>query len=76
MKTLAGILRKSNPPAVPLRVPVREVGQNKLQEMKQEVTQMKRTLPSNPVTNAEPLGILIIGAYLDELQPVNQVKNR
>ena len=74
MKTLAGIFRKTNPPAVPLRLPVREVGQNKLQEMNQEVTQMKRTLQSNPVTNAEPLVLPMIGAYLDELQPVNQVK--
>ena len=31
LKTLADIFRKSNPPAVPLRVPVREVGQKKLQ---------------------------------------------
>ena len=31
LKTLADIFRKSNPPAVPPRVPVMEVGQNKLQ---------------------------------------------
>ena len=41
--TLADIFRKANPPAVPPRVPVREAGQNKLQEMNQEGTQMKRT---------------------------------
>ena len=31
LKTLADIFRKVNPPAVPPRVPVREVGQTKLQ---------------------------------------------
>ena len=31
LKTLAEIFRKANPPAVPLRVPVREVVQKKLQ---------------------------------------------
>ena len=31
LNTLADILRKSNPPAVPPRVPVREIGQKKLQ---------------------------------------------
>ena len=44
LKTLADIFRKSNLPAVPLRVPVREVGQSKLQEMNQEGTQMKNKL--------------------------------
>ena len=43
LKNLADTFRKANPPTVPLRVPVREVVQNKLQEMNQEVTQMKRT---------------------------------
>ena len=41
LKTLVEIFRKANPPAVPLRVPVREVGQKKLQEVNQEGTQMK-----------------------------------
>ena len=41
LKTLADIFRKSNPPAVHPRVPVREVGQKKLQEMNQEGTLMK-----------------------------------
>ena len=31
LNTLAEIFRKSNSPAVPLRVPVSELGQNKLQ---------------------------------------------
>ena len=43
LKTLADIFRKANPPAVPPRVPVREVGQRKLQEMKQEGTKIKST---------------------------------
>ena len=42
LKTLEEIFRKANPPAVPPRVPVRELGQNKLQEVNQEGTQMKR----------------------------------
>ena len=33
LKTLAEIFIKANPPAVPPRVPVREVGQKKLQEV-------------------------------------------
>ena len=44
LKTLANIFIKANLPAVPPRVPVREVGQKKLQEVNQEVTQMKRAL--------------------------------
>ena len=44
LKTLANIFKKANTPTVPPRVPVREVGKNKLQEMNQEGTQMKRTL--------------------------------
>ena len=41
LKTISDIFRKSNPPAVPPRVSVTEVGQKKLQEMIQEGTQMK-----------------------------------
>ena len=43
----------------------------KPQEINQEGTQMKRTPQSNPVTNAETLSVPIVGAYPDELQPVN-----
>ena len=43
LKTLSHIFRKANPPAVPPRVPFREVGQRKLQELNQEGTQMKIT---------------------------------
>ena len=74
MKTLADIFKKANHPAVPPRMPVRKVGQKKLQEMNQEGTQTKRTPQSNPVTNAEPLRVTIVEAYLYELQPVNQAK--
>ena len=72
--TLADIIRKATPPAVLQRVPVREVGRKKLQEMNQEGTQMKRTPQSNSFTNVEPLRVTILEAYLDELQPVNQAK--
>ena len=41
LMNLAEIYRKENPPSVPPRVPVREVGQKKLQEVNQEGTQMK-----------------------------------
>ena len=74
MKTLAEIFRKATPPAVPLRVTVREVGQKKLQEVNQEGTQMKRAPQSNPFTNVEPLRVPIVEAYPDELQPLNQAK--
>ena len=52
-KTLTDIFRKAPPPpAVPLRVPVRELGQKKLQEMNQEGTQMKGSPQSNPIPNS------------------------
>ena len=70
LKNLADIFRKANPPVVPTRVPVREVGQRKLQEMNQEGTQMKRTPQSDPFINAEHLRVTILGVYPDELQPV------
>ena len=60
LRTLAEIFRKANPPAVPLRVPVRELGQNKLQEVNQEGTQMKSALQSKPFTNSEPLRVTIL----------------
>ena len=43
LNTLADVFRKANPPAVPPRVPVGEVGQKKLQEMNQGGNQMKIT---------------------------------
>ena len=74
LKTLADIFRKSNPPAVPPRVPVREVDQRKLQEMNQKGTKLKRTPQSNPFTNAEPLRVTIVGESPQGLQPVNKAK--
>ena len=52
LKNLADIFRKSSPQAVPPRVPVREVGQKKLQEMNQEGTQMKGSSQSHPIPNS------------------------
>ena len=75
LKTLADIFRKPNPPAVPTRVPVRDVGQKKLQEINQEGTQMKSPPQKKPITNEEPLRLHIADTYLYELQPVNQAKN-
>ena len=43
LNNLAGIFRKANPPAVPPRVPVREVGQNKLQEVNQDKSYIPKT---------------------------------
>ena len=65
LKTLADIFRKVNPPAEPSRVPVREGGQKKSKEMNQEGTQIKRAPQSNPITNAEPLGVSIVYLYPD-----------
>ena len=59
---------------MPLRVPVREVGKKKLQEVNQEVTQIKIVPQSKPFTNAEPLRVPTLEAYPDEIQPVNQAK--
>ena len=44
LKNLAEIFRKVNPPAVPPRLPVREVGQKKLQEVNEEGNQIKRAM--------------------------------
>ena len=44
LETLAEIIRKANPPAVPPRVPARDVGQKKLQDMNREGNQTKREL--------------------------------
>ena len=71
---LAEIFRKANPSAVPPRVPVREVGQKKIQEVNQEVTEMKRSLQSNSFTNAEHLSVPIVLEYPDEIQPLNSAK--
>ena len=52
LNNLAEIFRKSNPPAVPPRVPFRGLGKMKLQEVNQEGTQMKSAPQSNPFTIA------------------------
>ena len=52
LMTLVEIFKKTNPPAVLPRVPVRKLGQKKLQEVNQEGTQMKSAPQSNPLTNA------------------------
>ena len=62
LRTLSEIFRKANSPAVPPRVPVKEVGQKKLQEVKQERTQMKIAPQSKPFTNAEPMKLTIVEA--------------
>ena len=76
LKTLAKIFRKANPPALPSRVPVMEVGQIKLQEVNQKRAHMKRSPQSNQITNSEPLRLTIAEVYPNELQPVNQAKNK
>ena len=75
LRNLAEVFRKVNPPATPPRVPVREVGQKKLQEVNQEGNQMKSVPQSNPFTNAEPMRVNILEVYSDELQPLNPAKN-
>ena len=76
LKTLSEIFRKSIPPAVPPRVPVREVAQKKLKEVNQERPQMKSASRSNPVTDEEPTRVPIVEAHPEEPQPVNPEKNR
>ena len=67
LRTLAEISRKATPPAVPLRVTVREAGQKKLQT--------KSAPQSKPFTNAYHLRLPIVEAYPYELQPGNPAKN-
>ena len=74
MRTLAEIFRNASPPAVPLRVPVREGFQEKLKEVNQERPQIKIASQSKPVTDKEPLSVPIVEAYPEELQPVNPTK--
>ena len=63
LRYLMEILRKSTPPALPLKVPVRGAYQEKLQQVNQERTQMKMSSQSNPFTNAEPLSVTMVEEY-------------
>ena len=74
MNNLEKIFIESNPPSVPPRVPVREVGQKKPQEVIHKVTQTKSASQSNPFINAKYLRVPIVEAYPYELQPVNPAK--
>ena len=76
LKTLAEIFRKANPPVVPPRVQVMEVGQKKTLYLNQEGTQMKITPQSKPFTNAELLRVPFLETYSDEIQPVNIARKR
>ena len=60
---LAEIFRKPTSLAVPLRVPVREVVQEKLKEVNQERDKMKSASQSKPFTNEEPVIVPIVEAY-------------
>ena len=75
MGTLAKIFRKSSPPTVPPRVPVREIVQEKLKGENQEISQIKSEFQLKTVTNEEPLMTSIVEIYPEELQPVNPEKN-
>ena len=52
LRDLSEIFKKSNPSAVPPRVPVGEVVQEKLQEVNQKRAQMKIAPQSKPFTNS------------------------
>ena len=74
MSTLLDIFRKSIPPAVSTRVPVREGVQEKLKEVNQERDQIKSKSQSKPLTNAEHLRVPILETYPEEFQPMNPAK--
>ena len=66
LKTLAEIFRRANPPVVPPRVPVREVGQKKPKEVNHEGTETKRAPQSKSITIIEPLRLPTVDIYPDE----------
>ena len=76
LKTLDNIFRKTNLPAVSLRVPVREVSKKKTPRNELGINPNEKYTAINPVTNEEPLRVPILEAYIDEIQPVNQAKTR
>ena len=59
----AEIFRGATPPEVPPRVPVRGAYQEKLQQVKQEIIQMKSVSQSDPFNNVEPMRVPIIETY-------------
>ena len=58
--TLAEIFRTATPPAIPQRIPVGGSFQEKLQQVKKEITQIKIAYQSNKFSNAEPLRVTIV----------------
>ena len=75
LKNLSKTFKKYSPPAVTPRVPTREVVQEKLKEVNQEISQMKIASQSKPVTNKGPLRVPIVNSHPEEIQPVNPEKN-
>ena len=63
LRALVDVLRKSIPPAVPPRVPVKGYIQEKLKKVNQERAQIKSKSQSETVTNLEPLRVPIVEAY-------------
>ena len=60
--TLYELFRKASSPSVPLKVPVREIVQEKLKEANQEISRMKSASQSKPVIDKEPLRLTIVEA--------------
>ena len=72
LNILEEIFGKTNPSAVPPKVPVRDVVQKKLQEVNREGTQMKSSPQSNPFTDAKHVTVPIVEAHPYEIQPVHK----
>ena len=62
MSSIYAYIQKSNPSAVPPRVPVRGSFQDKLKQVNQERTQMKIAFQSNPFANEKPMRVPIVEA--------------
>ena len=63
LRTLAEILSKSSPPAIPLRVRVKEIIQEKPKKVNQKIAQLKSTFQATPSINTKPLRVHIVKAY-------------
>ena len=59
LRTLEKIFSKASLPAIPLRVPVSEIAQEKPKEINQERAQIKSVYQATPSANAEPLRNLL-----------------